>query len=446
MLIETTLFTDFHEFFVLFVSVFISKSNHSKMKSNRRLFKSVFLLLIQCILIAGVSAQNADLKKSIETNRKGYITINAKPGSKVNIEQVKHEFWFGCAIPNGLFDGSMSPENSKIFKEKFLQNFNSAVTENAVKWGNMERKKGEVNYKVIDAMLQWTEENNIPIRGHNIFWGIPKFVQPWVKELSDDELQLTLKNRAETLTARYKGRFVEYDMNNEMIHGNYYEDRLGPDITKNMAEWCQNGDPNIKLYLNDYDILTGKMLPQYMSQIRLLLKQGAPIAGIGVQGHLHAETFDRVELKNALDSLAIFNLPIRITEFNIPGQRSKYYKDRKLKMTVEEEKLKANELVDYYRVCFAHPAVEGILMWGFWEGANWIGVSSLYKRDWTPTPATKAYQNLIFKDWWTSEEGKVNNKGEFSIPAFYGKYKVTVNGKTKIVDLIKADGKVELEF
>ena len=36
-------------------------------------------------------------------------------------------------------------------------------------------------------------------------------------------------------------------------------------------------------------------------------------------------------------------------------------------------------------------------MWGFWEGANWIPASSLYKRDWTPTPAAEAYQKLIYK-------------------------------------------------
>jgi endo-1,4-beta-xylanase len=315
-----------------------------------------------------------------------------------------------------------------------------------VKWPSMERQKGQVDYSVVDGILNWTKANNIPLRGHNLFWGIPQFVQPWVKEMPDKELEQTLKNRAETVTARYKGQFVEYDLNNEMVHGNYYEDRLGPGITKKMAEWSQSGDPDIKLYLNDYDILTGVKLPEYMAQIRLLLKQGVPVAGIGVQGHLHAETFDRGQLKNALDSLAKFKLPIRVTEFNIPGQRSKYYKDRNLVMTPEEEEIKAKEMVDYYKICFAHPAVEGILMWGFWEGANWIRTSSLYKKDWTPTPAAIAYQNLIFKEWWTSEKGKTNRKGELSVPAFYGKYKVTVNGKTKELDLTRSAGKVVVKF
>ncbi len=392
------------------------------------------------------AAQKSETEQSIDRIRKGAILVKAKPGAKVQVEQVAHEFWFGCAIPNSFVDGSMSENDKKQFEEKFLSNFNSAVTENAVKWGTMERRKGEVNYSVIEDILKWTEANKIPIRGHNLFWGIPQFVQPWVKELSDEELERTLKNRAETVTARYKGRFVEYDLNNEMVHGNYYEDRLGADITSKMAKWSQNGDPDIKLWLNDYDILTGKKLPEYMAQIRRYLKEGVPVAGIGVQGHLHAETFDRLQLKNALDSLAQFHLPIRVTEFNIPGQRSKYYEDRKLKLTEEEELQKATELVDYYRICFAHPAVEGMIMWGFWEGANWIPVSSLYKRDWSPTPAAEAYKNLVFKEWWTREEGKVNRKGELSIPAFFGKYKVTVDGNTKTVDLNRAQGNVFVTF
>ncbi|HKJ79557.1 MAG TPA: endo-1,4-beta-xylanase [Prolixibacteraceae bacterium] len=409
--------------------------------------KPSFLVIAVLMMIqfAGASPK-PEKEPSVYDHRMGELTIKAKPGATVIIEQVAHEFWFGCAIPNGFADGSMSENDKKQFEEKFLTNFNSAVTENAVKWATMERQKGQPDYRVIDGILAWTEANQIPLRGHNLFWGISQFIQPWVKELSDEELKRTIKNRAETVTARYKGRFVEYDLNNEMVHGNYYEERLGADITKKMAEWSQNGDPEIKLWLNDYDILTGKKLAEYMAQIREFLNQGVPIDGIGVQGHLHAETFDRFQLKNALDSLAQFNLPIRITEFNMPGQRSKYYNDRKLKLTDEEEVQKATELVDYYKICFVHPAVDGIIMWGFWEGANWIPVSSLFNCDWSPTPAAEAYRNLIFNEWWTMEEGKTNKKGEFSVPAFFGKYKVTVDGITKEIDLNKAAGKVVAEF
>jgi GH35 family endo-1,4-beta-xylanase len=340
----------------------------------------------------------------------------------------------------------MPAETKKMFKEKFLENFNSAVTENAVKWPSMEPRKGEVSYAEVDTILKWTEENQLPLRAHNLFWGISQFIQPWVKALSDEELRETIRNRAVAVTSRYKGRFAEYDLNNEMIHGNYYEERLGPEITKQMAEWAHQGDPGAKLYLNDYDILTGNKLPEYMAQIRNFLKQGIPIAGIGVQGHLHSETFDRQALRNALDSLAIFHLPIRITEFNMPGQRSSFYKDRNLVMTPEQEKVNAKELVDYYRICFAHPAVEGMLMWGFWEGANWIPSSSLYRRDWSITETGKAYRDLIFKDWWTRESGKAGKDKTFTVQAFFGKYKITVDGVTREVDLTRMKGKLVVDF
>lgn len=405
-------------------------------------FIGLYLTLSSCIIYG----QYPGIDDSIAKYRKGEIVVKAKRGDKVTIEQLSHEFWFGCAISNSIVVDRMPENDKKQYKEKFLENFNSAVTENALKWLDMERQKGQPNYTVIDGILKWTEENHIPLRGHNLFWGIPQFVQPWLKELNDNELRQTIQNRAETITERYKGRFAEYDLNNEMIHGNYYEERLGPGITKLMAQWAHNGDPDAKLFLNDYDILTGKRLKDYMAQIRKLRDEGVPIAGIGVQGHLHTDTFDRDQLKNALDSLSIFGLPIRITEFNMPGQRSKYYTKKILQMSPEEQELNAKEIVDYYRICFAHPAVKGILMWGFWEGANWIPVSSLFKRDWSPTPSADAYRKLIFSEWWTNEKGVADKKGTFTARAFYGKYKITVNYVSKEVMLTSDKGKALVDF
>ncbi len=406
---------------------------------------AIMIFLTGIIFTLPVTGQAPDYGKSLD-HRKGVITVKARKGDKVTVEQLRHEFWFGCAISNSLGSSFRQETDMIKYKEKFLENFNSAVTENAVKWPSMEPRKGEVDYSVIDAILKWTEENNIPLRGHNLFWGIPQFVQPWVKEMNDEELSKTLQNRAETVTKRYKGRFVEYDLNNEMIHGNYYEDRLGPEITKLMAQWAHNGDPDAKLWLNDYDILTGNKLPEYMAHIRKFLKQGVPVAGIGVQGHLHSDTFDRNELKRALDSLAIFNLPIRITEFNMPGQRSKYLKDRVLTMTPQEEEQNARELVDYYKICFAHRAVDGILMWGFWAGSNWIPASSMYNRDWSITKTGEAYKNLIFNEWWTNTSGTAGRKGIYSVPAFFGKYRITVNGKSREIDLLQDKGEVTVNF
>ena len=135
-------------------------------------------------------------------------------------------------------------------------------------------------------------------------------------------------------------QFAEYDLNNEMIHSNYYDQRLGKDITRQMAQWVRQGDSNAVLFVNDYGILTGARLEDYIRPIRTLLEQGVPIGGIGVQGHVHDETFDPKALRDALERLSELKLPIRVTEFNMPGQRSRFATDRSFAPNRPEEEAK----------------------------------------------------------------------------------------------------------
>ncbi len=392
------------------------------------------------------AADDPEIDLAIAKHRMGTLTVQTDPGAEVTVQQLRHEFWFGAAIANGPFAGRANSKDTAKYKQVFLENFNAAVTENALKWHQMEPTQGEVYYGTVDAILAWTDEHDIPLRGHNIFWGVTGRVQDWQKQLDDDQLREVLKSRAITIGKRYRGRFAEYDLNNEMIHDNYYERRLGRGITKEMALWVKEGDADAVLYLNDYDILTGNQLDKYVAHIETLLEQGVPLGGIGVQGHLHGDSFDRDALKRALDTLARFKLPICVTEFNFPGQRSRFSRDRRIQLTPEEEKTKAEAIVDYYRICFARPAVTGILMWGFWEGANWIPASSLYKRDWTPTPAAHAYRDLIYKKWWTNWKGKADSTGRCEVRAFHGKHLVIVGNEKKTLELKRSDGACRVSF
>lgn len=401
------------------------------------------LLPLACALPLGAAV---DTDAAIKQNRRGTLTVLAQPGVQVKVEQLRHEFWFGAALANQAFNGRMPAADVARYRQAFLDNFNSAVTENALKWLSMEPRRGQVDYSTVDAILAWTDGHRIPLRGHNIYWGIRKFVPEWLQALDDATLRQTLEARGRDVGRRYRGRFAEYDLNNEMIHGNYYAERLGAGITKDMAAWVRAEDPAAVLYLNDYDITTGRRLDDYVAHIRGLLAEGVPIGGIGVQGHLHAETFDREALRRSLDTLAQFNLPIRVTEFNVPGQRSRFHADPARVMTPEEEAITARELTDFYRICFAHPAVTGILMWGFWEGSNWIPASSLYRRDWTPTPAGLAYRELVFKEWWSRWEGEVDEAGQFAAPCFFGEYRVVAGNKEAVVQLTQQAGALTVDL
>jgi len=363
-------------------------------------------------------------------HRMGRITVRCRPGARVKVTQLEHEFWFGTAISRRAFSPRVPAETQRRYLEVLKENFNSAVHENALKWYSTERRRDQVSYDDADRMLQWCEKNGLRMRGHCLFWCVDKFVQDWIKDLDDDQLRARLEKRAREVTSRYRGRILEYDVNNEMLHGRYYAQRLGDDVRVRMFKWAREGDPDAVLYVNDYNILSGKDLDRYVEQIAGLLDSGAPVGGIGCQGHF-GQPADLGQIKKSLDRLAAFGLPIRITEFDV---------------NIDDEQEKARFLKGFYETCFAHPAVEGILMWGFWEGAHWRPKAALWKRDFTPTPAAEAYRDLVYNRWWTNREDTADEDGRCEVTAFYGRHVVAVDGVQKEVELRKADGAVEVRF
>ena len=389
---------------------------------------AALLLASLALLPAAFCAAAPD--DAIPRHRMGTITVRAQPGATVRVIQQAHEFWFGTAISSGIFRDDRDPEVRAKYLSVLKENFNSAVHENALKWYAVGKNPDRTSYATADRILEWCDANGIPMRGHCIFWAKERYTPNWVKELDDEALRETVRRHAREVTARYRGRIGEYDVINEMIAGHFFARRLGPGIRADMFRWAQEGDPDATLYVNDYSILSGGHLDAYEKQIAGLLEAGAPVGGIGCQGHFGGG-INMGQVKRSLDRLARFDLPIRITEFDI---------------NTDDEPRKARLLKAFYRTCFAHPAVTGILMWGFWEGAHWRPKAALWKRDWTPTPAARAYRELVFHEWWTDREGQADSEGRCEVEAFYGRHLVESGGKSREVFLRKTDGKAEVDL
>jgi endo-1,4-beta-xylanase len=377
-------------------------------------------LLTSCAMSG--KGDKSETEDAIRRCRMGTIRVHCRPGAQVKVTQVAHEFWFGTAISGRVFRDGADPAEKEKYLTILKENFNAAVHENALKWYSTERRQGETSYADADRMLEWCEQNGIRMRGHCLFWEVEKYVQDWVKRLDAEQLRQAIERRAKEVTTRYRGRITEYDVNNEMVHGNYYASRLGDEIHVQMFKWAHEGDPGALLFVNDYSILSGRDLDAYVKQIKKLLAMGAPIGGIGAQGHFDAP-IDVAQVKASLDRLAQFGLPIRVTEFDV---------------NTDDEAKKAQFLGEFYRTCFAHPAVEGILMWGFWEGAHWRPKAALWKRDFTPTPAALVYRDLVFHKWWTRWEGLADTHGVCEVPAFFGRHMVEVDGVSREVALRKS--------
>ena len=109
----------------------------------------------------------------------------------------------------------------------------------------------------------------------------------------------------------------------------------------------------------------------------------------------------------------------------------------------EDEDIKTKGLIDLYTSTFAHPSVNGILMWGFWEGSHWRPQSALWKRDWTPTKAAIAYRDLVYNKWWTRYQGQTDQEGFCEVQVFFGQHKITVDATKSIVVWLGKEEKVK---
>ena len=416
-------------------------------KSRFLLLAVVALIVPACFAQDDISAKlmPSAIEARIAEIRMGDIIVKTSPGTDVKVQQIRHEFLFGTAITNRLAEkdeNPLSPEDRKMFLKVLAENFNYAVHENALKWYDCEKKPNIVDYYTADRIWEICQDYNIPMRGHCIFWAKDKYIMSWLKQLNNDDLRAAINRRAIGVTKHFKGRIEEFDLNNEMINGDFFRRRLGYGIVNEMAYMAKAGNPDITLYVNDYGVLVenGFNAGSYITQIENLLANGVPIGGIGCQGHFvtsdKADSSGRAattaeHVQKTLDKLAKFNLPIKITE---------------CLFAADDEQGKAEELRKFFPICFAQPNVEAILMWGFWAGAHWQPHTAMWKKDWTPTPQALAYRDLVFNKWWTQTSGKADNDGIFKVRAFYGDYIITSNGKPKKATLSKKEKSIKVSF
>jgi GH35 family endo-1,4-beta-xylanase len=336
----------------------------------------------------------------------------AQAGVTIEVRQIRKAFPFGAAI------GRAITRNTQ-YQEFFKSHFNWAVFENESKWYSNQRVPDQDYYAVADAMAKWCRDNRIPVRGHCIFWEPEKWQTPWVKELDGQQLRAAVEHRMNSAVNHFRGTFVHWDVTNEMLHGSFFKDRLGEEIHVWMYKRARELDPTAKLFTNEFNVLSVDkdfkeiQTDEYVADVRRLIGQGAPIDGVGIQGHIWSEDIlARPEvIRQRLDRVATLGLPIWISEFDVADA---------------DEKSNADKLELVYRTAYSHPAVEGIMMWVFWAGASWRGPNGgLAHRDWTLNEAGRRFEALM-AEWSTTAAGRTDSTGAFAFHGYHGDYAVTL--------------------
>ncbi|KAG8491931.1 hypothetical protein CXB51_015237 [Gossypium anomalum] len=331
-------------------------------------------------------------------------------GTNVKVVQTQNSFPIGSCMSRTNID-------NEDFVNFFVKNFNWAVFGNELKWYWTEPQQGNLNYKDADDMVALCQKHNIETRGHCIFWEVQATVQQWIQALNKDDLMKAVQNRLTDLLTRYKGKFKHYDVNNEMLHGSYYQDRLGKDIRANMFKTANQLDPSATLFVNDYHVEDGcdtRSCPErYIEHILDLQEQGAPVGGIGIQGHIDNPVGPVV--CTALDKLGILGLPIWFTELDVSSIN---------------EHVRGEDLEVMLREAFAHPAVEGVMLWGFWELFMSRDNAHLVNAEGDVNETGKRFLALKH-EWLSHARGQVDVQGQFNFRGFHGKYAVEIDTPSK---------------
>lgn len=352
--------------------------------------------------------------------------------AKVRINQTRKGFCFGSALNEWVINGNpdFKVSDPARFNAWFEEHFNCGTPASTLHWKLMEssRDKDGVGVSYADNTIQWMLERNMQILGHAVTWENPDLVPEWVKSApNSDALKVLLKARIERLVGRYKGKINHWVGINEMLDYDSISsqfDNANFKFRPWLYQQLKAHNPSLKLLVNEAGILAEPgRLEEYKALIKGLIADGAPIDIIGIQAHFWPEDQEFINfetVKKRLDSLAELGLPIWITEFDYAHKN---------------ETIRANQLEGFYRVAYAHPAVEVIKGWGYWEKAHWRAdwgtPVALVDSDWRVAESGKRLGELM-KEWNTTIEAKTDSKGQLVIKGFNGEYVANVqNAKSK---------------
>ena len=323
--------------------------------------------------------------------------------------------------------------------------------ENCMKPQPIHPSEGKYNFAIADTLVDWCQKNGIKVWGHTLGWhsqtapwffqavnpeteeaaqparrpGMgwdpnaprPSMAEMWRRsikgELASREVALErLEKHIKTVVGRYKGRIIGWDVFNESIadSGDCKTENLrtfswyqvvGPEVLTKAFKWAHEADPNAKLYYNDYNIEQGAVdnkgkHASSMVLLKRLIAEGAPITGVGIQGHWHLDT-NLADVEKAIEDYASLGLKVSITELDVTatGDNSGAFGVRQGDRTIPQENYikQAEVYKKLFEIFMRHSdAIERVTFWGISDTRSWRRGQDalLFDGQLKPKPAFKA--------------------------------------------------------
>lgn len=335
------------------------------------------------------------------------------PGATVRVRLERHAFALGTCIKVARILGTGADDDR--YRETLQAHFTKAVFEDELKWDPWDQG-GDPHRERVLATIRWLRDHGLSPRGHVIVWPSWGRMPARLRALEHDPpaLRRAIEERVAGQTRSLSGLLDEWDVVNENYAHTDATDVLGRSA---MADWFRiaaRETPGTRLFYNDYVMFQGDGPGSPSEALFTILadlkRTGAPIGGIGEQAHFGGNPPGPEALLAKLDRFATLGLPIQITEFDVDTA------DRELQVAYTR---------DFLTTVFSHPAVTGVICWGFWEGAHWKPRAAFWDRQWNLRPHGRVWLDLFEQEWTTDARVTTDPEGRCTVRAFKGRLAVT---------------------
>lgn len=364
----------------------------------------------------------------IEQHRKGEYEVRVVnsaglpvAGASVRAKLRRHQFGFGTAwVASRVVN--QGDANNQIYLQKLRQLFNVGSTENDLKWAPWDGEWGSgFGRSQTVTALNTLLNDGFGLRGHVLVWpserNMPNSMQALVAA-GDPTVPQRILDHIADIVPPTKDYLEEWDVINEPYDNHDVMDKFGNQVMVDWFNAARTHHPTARLFINDYGIISGGGLNAakqqfYEDTVQFLLDQGAPVDGMGFQGHFDASPTGIPRALAVVDryATAFPDMVFRITEFDVD---------------TDDEELQADYTRDFLTAMFSHPKMLGVQLWGFWEGAHWRSRAAMYRNDWSEKPNGAAWRELVLNRWQTDDTRTAGADGRVRGRGFYGDYDVTV--------------------
>lgn len=322
----------------------------------------------------------------------------------------------GVFLIGAAFDFRTPAEFTAAEIDFIRSQFNAITPENSMKPGPVHPQEQAWNWTQADALVQFGQSNDIRTFGHCLVWHSQ--TNPWFfQDATRDVLLARLRDHIHTLVGRYKGKMSGWDVVNEAINDGEegtgenlrqspWMKIIGADYLTHAFRFAREADPAVPLLYNDYSIESGAKHRSSLSLLRRLIADGAPITGVGIQGHWSLPTLTPQryeEIERAIENYRALKLRISITELDISltgtsGGQLGRGQGAAAPPSPELLAAQADAYAELFTIFVRHrAAIDRVTFWGINDRRSWrrTRYPLVFDGDYQPKPALQAIIDAV---------------------------------------------------